>query len=329
MKSSILFIINPVSGIGKQKKVEEIINSEIDHNKWTVDVAYTQHKGHGLELSSAAANKYEIVVAVGGDGTVNEVGRGLIGSETALGIIPTGSGNGLARYLEIPFKINRALQVINQAELRAIDVVKINEHHSLNVAGIGFDAFVSHKFAAKKNRGPLAYMQLITKEFMDYKSSTYKVTINNETREWDAFIISFANSTQYGNNVHIAPEACIDDGLVDVCVIRDFPKYTAPALLISMLDQSIGLNKYDMIIKSPKVVVEHKTGLLGHVDGEPVNLGKIAEVEVMHLALKVVAPSPELRQSQNLLSPFIEMLPTLPNINTIGRGGNVNLISKT
>lgn len=314
MKSKILFIINPVSGIGKQKKVEEIIKSGIDHNKWTVDTVYTQHKGHGIELSKAAANNYAIVVAVGGDGTVNEVGRGLIGSNTALGIIPTGSGNGLARYLEIPFKVHKALQVINQAEQKAIDVVKINDYHSLNVAGIGFDAYVSHKFAAKKKRGPLAYMQLITKEFVDYKSSTYKVTINNETSEWDAFLISFANSSQYGNNVHIAPGACIDDGLVDMCVIRDFPKYTAPALLISMLDQSIGLNKYDIIVKSPKIIVEHKSGLLGHVDGEPVNFGNTAQVEVMHLALKVVVPAPNLRQSQNILSPIIEML---PNINTI------------
>ncbi|MGQ1948509.1 diacylglycerol/lipid kinase family protein [Geofilum sp. OHC36d9] len=311
MRTKILFIINPVSGIGRQKNIEEIIHSELDLNKWSVDIAYTKYKGHALELSLAAAGNYAIVVAVGGDGTVNETGRGLINSSTALGIIPTGSGNGLARHLEIPFKINKALEVISQAKLKAIDVIKINDYYSLNVAGIGFDAYISHQFANRKNRGPLAYMQLITKEFMTYKSSVYRVTIGDQTRDWDAFLISFANSSQYGNNVYIAPQARIDDGLIDVCLIRDFPKFTAPALLISMLDQSIDRNRYDLIVKSPKVIVEHTSDLLGHVDGEPVNLGKKAEVEIMHLALKVVAPDIHLRQIQNLFSPIREMLPVI------------------
>lgn len=311
MRTKILFIINPVSGIGRQKNIEEIIHSELDLNKWSVDIAYTKYKGHALELSHAAAGNYAIVVAVGGDGTVNETGQGLINSSTALGIIPTGSGNGLARHLEIPFKINKALEVINQAKLKAIDVIKINDYYSLNVAGIGFDAYISHRFANRKNRGPLAYMQLITKEFMTYKSSVYRVTIGDQTRDWDAFLISFANSSQYGNNVYIAPQARIDDGLIDVCLIRDFPKFTAPALLISMLDQSIDRNRYDLIVKSPKVIVEHTSDLLGHVDGEPVNLGRKAEVEIMHLALKVVAPDIHLRQIQNLFSPIREMLPVM------------------
>lgn len=313
MKPKILFIINPTSGIGKQKDVEKYIFSNFDKKKWNIDISYTEYAGHGYEISKNAANNYKIVVAVGGDGTVNEVGTALVGSKTALGIIPTGSGNGLARFLEIPFKIDRALQVIEESEVKAIDVIKINEHLSLNVAGIGFDAYISHKFAKRKHRGPLAYMQLITKEFVDYKTDTYKVTINNETKEWDAFLISFANSSQYGNNVHIAPEASVDDGLIDLCVIKAFPKFTAPALLISMLDQSIGLNKYDLIIKTPKITVEHSKNMMGHIDGEPILLGKTAEIEVIHLGLNVIKPSTKLRQSQHLLSPILEMLPTINN----------------
>ncbi len=311
MNSKILFIINPISGIGKQRSVEKIIKSELSSKKWDIDIKQTKYRGHGSKISREAANKYDIVVAVGGDGTVNEIGSSLVGSSTSLAIIPTGSGNGLARFLEIPFKIDKALQVINEAELKSIDVIKINEHLSLNVAGIGFDAYISHKFAEKKNRGPLAYIQLITKEFVDYKSEKYDVTINNETRQWDAFIISFANSSQYGNNIHIAPNASIDDGLLDLCVIKSFPKYTAPALLISMIDQSIGLNKYDMIIKTPELIVRHNENMLGHIDGEPVSFGKEAKIEVIPLGLNVVIPSKELRQSQHLLSPILEMLPTI------------------
>jgi diacylglycerol kinase (ATP) len=311
MRKKILYIINPVSGIGRHKPVEKIIRSGMDEQIWDTEICYTEHKGHGFEISSNAAGIYDTVVAVGGDGTVNEVGRGLIGSTTALGIIPTGSGNGLARFLEIPFKINRALQALNHAQIKAIDVIRINEFHSLNVAGIGFDAFISHKFATRKNRGPLAYMQLITQEFAKYKSARYKVTINDKTQEWDAFLISFANSSQWGNNIHIAPQARIDDGLIDVCLIRDFPMVTAPALLFSLIDQSIDKNKYDIIVKSPKVTVEFDDDLLGHVDGEPVNLGHKADVEILPLALRVAAPPSHLRQSQNLLSPLMEMFPAI------------------
>lgn len=306
-----LFIINPVSGIGRQKSIEDIIQSEMNRKKWEVEIITTTHAGHGFEISSRAAGHYDLVVAVGGDGTVNEIGRGLIGSKTALGIIPTGSGNGLARHLEIPFKINRALQALSEAKFRAIDVIKVNEFYSLNVAGIGFDAYISHRFANRKNRGPLAYMQLITKEFATYKSSVYKVTIDEQTQDWDAFLISFANSTQYGNNVHIAPQARIDDGLIDVCFIRDFPKVTAPALLISLLDQSIDKNKYDVIVKARKVTIHHPVNILGHVDGEPVNLGKDVEVEILPLALKVAVPPTHLKQTQNIFSPLMEMLPKI------------------
>ncbi len=313
MKPKILFIINPTSGVGKQKDIEKFILSYFDKTKWDIDILYTEYAGHGHEISKSAANNYQTVVAVGGDGTVNEVGTALVGSQTSLGIIPTGSGNGLARFLEIPFKIDRALQVIEESEIKAIDVIKINDYLSLNVAGIGFDAYISHKFAKRKNRGPLAYMQLITKEFVNYKTDTFKVTINNETKEWDTFILSFANSSQYGNNVHIAPEASIDDGLIDLCVIKSFPKYTAPALLISMLDQSIGLNKYDLIIKTPKITVEHSENIMGHTDGEPIFLGKKAEIEVIHLGLNVITPSLKLRQNQHLFSPILEMLPSINN----------------
>ncbi|TCO09893.1 diacylglycerol/lipid kinase family protein [Natronoflexus pectinivorans] len=311
MKKKILFIINPVSGIGRQKSMEGIIHQEMNMDEWLVEIAYTEYKNHAFEISSEAADSYDVVVAVGGDGTVNEVGRGLINSESALGIIPTGSGNGLARHLEIPFKINRALKALNQCNFRKIDVIKANDYFSLNVAGIGFDAFISHKFAKKKNRGPLAYMQLITKEFANYKSAKYKVTIDGQTQLWDAFLISFANSTQYGNNFHIAPQARIDDGLIDVCLIRDFPKVTAPALLISMLDRSIDKNRYDIIVKAVKITIEHDSNLLGHVDGEPVVLGNKAEVKILPLALKVAIPPKHLKQTQNILSPLLEMLPAI------------------
>lgn len=309
MTRSVLYIINPVSGIGRQKDIEKVLRQETKVSGLNFDIAYSGKPGDAFKISADAAGKYDIVVAVGGDGTVNEVGRGLIHSSTALGIIPTGSGNGLARFLQMPFKVNKALEVIREGAVKSIDVIKINEFFSLNVAGIGFDAYISHKFAGKKKRGPLAYMQLISKEFPKYKSENYSLDIDRHKIDVNAFLISFANSSQYGNNFHIAPGALIDDGLIDVCLIKDFPKYTAPALLISLVDQSIDKSKYDKIIKARDITIQHDKPLLGHVDGEPVHLGKEAHIQILPLALKVIVPPVHLQQTPNILQPLMELFP--------------------
>ena len=309
----VIFIVNPVSGIGRQKGIEKIIQNEMSPNHWDTEIIYTKYKGHAHEIASDAKNNCDMVVAVGGDGTVNEVGSALIGTNTTLGILPTGSGNGLARYLGMPFKIPKALQVLNYYQRHTIDTIKFNEYFSLNVAGVGFDAHISHKFAKRKNRGPIAYAQLITKEFAKYKSAPYLITINDKTQEWDAFLISFANSSQWGNNVQIAPSAEIDDGLIDVCIIRGFPKYTAPALLINLLDQSIDRNRYDVVVKANHIKIEQNEPIFGHVDGEPVFLGNKVNVEILPLSLTVAIPPAHLKQAQNIFTPIIEMLPEMPN----------------
>jgi len=306
-----IFIINPVSGTGRQNEIEQIIRNEMSPNHWTTEIIYTEYPGHARTIAGASVGNCDMVVAVGGDGTVNEIGSALVNSDTVLGILPIGSGNGLARYLGMPFKIPRALQVLNYFERQAIDTIKVNNFISLNVAGIGFDANISHKFAKRKRRGPIAYAQLITKEFTKYKSTTYRVTIDGNTQDWDAFLISFANSSQWGNNVKIAPNALIDDGLIDICIIRDFPKFTAPALLFNLLDQSIDQNKYDIVIKAHKVIIEHEKPMLGHVDGEPIFLEQKVIIEVLPFSLKVVIPPDHLKQAQNIFSPIIDMLPEI------------------
>ncbi len=295
--------------MGRQKKLESLIHQEMDKKRWSIEIEITTHKGHATQLSKSAAGEFDVVVAVGGDGTVNEVGRGLLHSPTAMGIVPTGSGNGLARFLQLPFKVNRSLEVINHALQKPIDAIRLNEFYSLNVAGIGFDAFISHLFAKKKKRGPLVYMQLISKEFARYKSEQYHLYIDDVHYAIDAFLISFANSSQYGNNFYIAPSAKIDDGLIDVCLIKDFPKYTAPALLLSLLDQSIDESKYDRIVKARKVHISHPESLWGHVDGEPVEFGREADIEIIPLALNVIVPPFHLRENQSFFQPLGEMFP--------------------
>lgn len=311
MRKRVLFLINPISGVGRKNVVEKIVKEELDIRTLDYEIIYTQYHGHANELAIAAANEVDVVVAVGGDGTVNEVGAGLVSSNTALAIVPTGSGNGLARHLDIPLKIKQAVSIINDLNYMMIDVLKVNDHYSLNVAGIGFDAFISKKFSQVKSRGPLQYMRLITKEFPGYKSESYRLIIDGHLIEREAFLVSFANSSQWGNNVHIAPGAQIDDGLIDVCVVADFPKYEGPALLISLLDQSIDKNKYDEIIRARKIHIRHDTPLLGHVDGEPLILGTDVDISILPLSLKVVIPPPQFNRG-SVLDPLLEMLPLFP-----------------
>lgn len=313
MPRKVLFIVNPFSGLGKHHMIDSLIQKELDSKDWDWDVVLTERAGHALELSRGAVAKYDVVVAVGGDGTVNEVGSGLVGSEVIMGIIPAGSGNGLARFLNIPLKVNRALQAIQYSDSKAIDVIKINNRYSFNVSGVGFDGKISHLFENKKKRGPMGYVKLITKEFSKYKSQKYTLKIDGEEILRDAFLISFANSSQYGNNFHIAPKAKIDDGLIDVCIIREFPKVTAPALLISMYDKSLDQSKFDEIILGKHIEVTSEKKLMVHVDGEPISVTDKLEIEMMPLALKVLVPNESFIQ-KSLLSQFQEMGSNFQNI---------------
>lgn len=309
-KKKVLFLINPVSGLGKQKTVEKYIETKLDKKKLLVDIKYTRYKGHAREIAAEAIDKYDAVVAVGGDGTVNEVASRLVGTNTALAIIPTGSGNGLARFLQIPMKVNKAILSLNYFNEKKIDTLKVNQYCSVNVAGIGFDAQISHNFEGKRLRGPLGYLQLITTEFSTYKSDSYTLNIDGVLYERKAFLISFANSSQYGNNIHIAPNAKIDDGLIDVCIIPDFPKINAPAMIFKLLDKSINKDDKDEVIRAKKITINHPHCIKAHIDGEPVTLGNNATIEIKPLSLKVIIPPKHLIEN-SLLDPLKEIIPNI------------------
>lgn len=320
-KRKVIYIINPHSGVGRKASIESEI--EAITNKYEVDfeILHTEYAGHAFELSQQNRDRADIIVAVGGDGTVNEVGCGLIGSDTALGIIPCGSGNGLARELDIPLRSQHAIEIINEGVTKRIDVMKIGNNYSLNVAGIGFDAYISHKFAKVKTRGPLQYMNLIAREYPKYKSREYVLDIDNHIFQRKAFFISFANSTQWGNNVHIAPGACMDDGLIDVCIVSEFPNYAIPTLLVQLLSQNIDANKYDEIIKAKEIDLCNSRTLLGHADGEPISIPPHSKVSIIPLALNVVIPSSDFfanaRFDPSNIKDFIQSTLPIQNIQDI------------
>lgn len=308
MKKKVVFIINPKSGIGKKSIVEKEITTEIDTESIDFEIIYTKYRGHAKEIAERFSGKTDAIVAVGGDGTVNEIGSALVGSETALAIIPVGSGNGLARELNIPLRTSQAISVINNMHTRKIDVMKLNAYYSLNVAGVGFDSFISHKFSTAKRRGPLQYMRLITQEFPAYKSQEYTLNIDGHFFKRNAFLISFANSAQWGNNIRISPNAQVDDGLIDVCIVANFPNYAVPALLVSLLAQAIDKNKYDEIIHAKEVELMNEEPLLGHVDGEPIMIEPHSKISILPLSLNVVVPDEEFFKS-SIFSPLREIIP--------------------
>ncbi len=305
----ILFLINPVSGIGKQKTVERLIESELDSNLLSVDISYTQYRAHARELAAEAAGNYDAVVAVGGDGTVNEVASRLIDTDTALAIIPAGSGNGLARHLHVPLRMRKAFQSLNNFQIKKIDTLKINQYCCVNVAGIGFDAHISHEFEGKKMRGPIGYLQVIMTELSRYKSKYYHMIIDGKVYDRNAFLISFANSSQYGNNIYIAPDAKVDDGLIDVRIINDFPKIATPAMVFSMLDKSYNFEK-DELVKAKTIEIKHSHDLRAHIDGEPIILGPNVEIVIKPLSLNVIVPPDDFMNS-SFLDPIKDMIPNV------------------
>lgn len=298
MKKQILYIVNPRSGTGRKKIIEKEICERTDRSEIDFEIVHTTHRGHAEEIARKHRDEAYAIVAVGGDGTVNEVGRGLIGGKASLGIIPCGSGNGLARELEIPLRTASAIDVINECERRTIDVLNVGDAISLNVAGVGFDAYISHLFADRKTRGPLQYVNLIAKEFPKYAPLEYTLDIDGDLFRRTAFLICFANSSQWGNNIHIAPRASMNDGLMDVCIVSEFPNMAIPSLVISLLSQSIDANKYDEMIRASKVELMNTEDVLGHVDGEPIVVKPHTKVWISPNALNVVVPSSCFFESQ-------------------------------
>jgi len=290
-KRVILFIINPISGIGKQKNIEELIRDNIDASSYEYQVKFTKGPGHGTELAKeAVASGMDVVVAIGGDGTVNEIGQALVGSSTALGIIPTGSGNGLARHLKIPFQFKKAIEVINRCKIRKIDTATINDQVFLSIAGVGYDAFVAKKFADAPKRGFFTYFRIVSNEYSQYRPRKYILEVDGRIIKRRALSITFANSNQFGNNTSIDPNAKLDDGLIDVCVVRRVPLWLVPLYVPALFFKTFHKTQYMEIIRAKKAVVTRKKGKTIHLDGDPSQTGKVLEMRVNPLSLNIIVP---------------------------------------
>lgn len=288
MKRKVLFIINPVSGGKKKDNVPELIQKNLDVSLFEPTIVFTDSAMHGTQLAQDAVGQYEYIVAVGGDGTVNEIASSIAGKDTVLGIIPFGSGNGLARFLDIPMDTEKATRSLNNLRVEVIDAGKLNGQWFFNMAGMGFDAHISEVFSHDKTRGFGAYIRSAFREIVNYRSETYHIEIDGAVYEREAFMLSFANSSQYGNNAHVSPNASVQDGLIDVCIIKPFPLYKFIGMGLRMFTKTAHKSKYVEIVRGRHIIVKRMAGGPVHLDGEPQILGADAEIKVMPGSLKII-----------------------------------------
>ncbi len=290
-KKQILFIVNPFSGVGKQKDIENIIYSSVDEKIYDYAIVYTAYAGHATEIAKEASAKgTSIIVAVGGDGSLNEVARGVIHSKSALGIIPTGSGNGLARHLKIPFDFQKAIEIINNAKSQMIDTATINGELFVSIAGIGFDALVAEKFALSKHRGFFTYVKVTASEYFLYRQKKFIMYIDGERLKKKAFFVSIANAGQFGYNATIAPGALLNDGYLDICIVKKVPFYAAPFVLRKLFHKNIDTSKYLEIIKAKEIRIIKNIKHNIHIDGDSVHSSNELIIKVIPLSLRIIVP---------------------------------------
>jgi len=285
-----LFIINPHSGTSIGKDPDEISRAiEVFSKSYdaSAQILFTKERGHATELVREQLNQenWKAIVAVGGDGTVNEVAKSLVALPVPLGIIPLGSGNGLARHLGLPLTLSAALTRLFQGKIITIDSAELNGFPFFCTAGVGFDAYVGHLFSQQNKRGLATYISVSLKSYLDYKPQTYRLN----GKEMEVFSISFANAGQYGNNAWVAPKADLRDGLLDICTIKPFPLWYGTDLTFRMFNKILKPSAYVSYERVKEAVVESASPPMIHFDGEPLQLETTRiEIKIRPQSLNVI-----------------------------------------
>lgn len=290
-KEKIAFIINPKSGTNKKHNLPDLVLETIDQSRFEPEFYFTKCAGHATELTKQLAdNHYTRIVAAGGDGTVNEVAKALANTGITMGILPCGSGNGLARFLGIPMKLKEAIAVQNQGHELNIDFGKINDNPFFCTCGVGFDAHIGNKFASSHKRGFLTYVKETIKAYFSYKPKKYKIKVDGEKLKTRAFLITVANAGQYGNDAYIAPQADITDGMLDLCILTPFPKHKAFHMGYRLFNRTMDQCSYIKVRKGQIITIKRKKKGEVHLDGEPAIMGKKLKIKIVEKGLKVIIP---------------------------------------
>lgn len=289
MKKKIVFIINPKSGTSKKDVIPQMIWDEIDAERFDTEIIFTDYRGHGSELAKSYVEQaYDYVIAVGGDGTVNEIASVLVHTNTSLGIVPIGSGNGLARHLGIPMNTHKAIQQINHSEPILMDYGIVNNQPFFCTCGTGFDAYVSTEFAKGKSRGIMTYIEKMITGYFSYKSQNYHLVGDGIDLKSKAFVMTFANAAQWGNNAYIAPQASVQDGKIDISIMSSFPIIAIPTLALQLFTKTIDNDLFMTTLRASEVTLYREEAGPFHYDGEPYEEGTEIKVKVVPDGLKVL-----------------------------------------
>lgn len=327
-KIKIVFIVNPISGTSDKEHIISLIPEYMDSRRFDWKICKTEHKGHAAEFADKATFEgADVVVAVGGDGTVNEVARRLVHTKTALGIIPCGSGNGLARHLYIPMNPDGALQVLAECHIERLDYGMIDEEPFFCTCGVGFDAFISDRFAKAGRRGLLTYMENTLREGLKYKPDTYEITVDGERQVYKAFLIACANASQYGNNVYIAPHASMSDGLMDVTLMEPFTVLEAPQIAIQLFNKTIDSNSRIRTFRCQHLHIKRSTPGVIHFDGDPKEADEELDVSLVPKGISMVVNTSEHLYFPPLLRAFYDFYHNInEEVSTFGADIKANIL---
>lgn len=283
------FIINPISGVGKKNKLPGLIEQCLDHNLFTYDIVYTKRRGHAVEIANTAIrDAIDILVIVGGDGSISETSSSLAGSSVALAIIPCGSGNGIARHFNIPLQLKKAIELINNLSIKTIDTGTINDRSFTGFCGFGYDALIAHRFDAISKRGFWSYAKLVLKELNHFK--TIQVECLDTGKKWEnIFFCSVANTSQFGNNFRMSPGSIATDGKLELILVPKPSLFKFLGLLYKSYFGDVRTFKSLETISSDTFHLQVDT-TLAHIDGDPVFLTKNkVKIECIPKSLRIIA----------------------------------------
>jgi len=290
-KKKIAFIINPISGVGKKNTIPPLIEKYLDHQQFDYSIHYSQHRKHGYQIALEEKNTNAIIVAVGGDGSANEIGSALINSNCALAIIPCGSGNGLARHANIPLNHIKAIKHINLSAPKKIDTGKVNGHSFLGTCGFGFDGHIAKKFDHFHKRGFLSYVRLVLKEYKTYQPFTFNITTATNSFERTALLCSVANSSQFGNGFTISPLSDLQDGKFELIFLSPLKWTRILGVVRRFFNKRIHKSKhFESLIFENEIRIELKNGssTFFHLDGEPLDSASAFHIQILPASLMLI-----------------------------------------
>ena len=296
-KRRVLLIVNPASGTVSKRRIVPGVIRRLARYGFEVDVKGTSGPGNATELAAeaAASGRYDAVLACGGDGTINEVASGLVGTDTPMGIIPCGSGNGLARHLGIPVDVRRSIDVIAAGNVISADYGTANDRPFFCTFGVGFDAAVSERFARQKRRGLAMYLKSAIDEYVSFSPERYIIEVNGRTISDRAFLVVVCNASQYGNNAFIAPDASVTDGELDVTVVHTGNIFRQAMLGVDFLAGYIGKNAMVDTFRASNLRITRMAKGAAHIDGDPITVDAVIDIRCHPGRLRLFSPTQQTR----------------------------------